>query len=238
MKTGRLVVLQNSLPSYRVDFFEKVSALSDGQIVVLYSSTDLGVLTSSSVDNNWAKCLGKMSKIGMGLEWQSGVFSFHVEADDIVIISAAPRCISNFLFLILLRLRGIKTILWGHYWSSTSRPYRFLIRMLLLRLSHALLFYTDQEVAEYKGGVGLNDKRLIMALNNGINLDPILPVREIYAAASRGKRLLFIGRLTVKAEVGILLRALTDPRLSALSLDVIGDGEESDRLRTLTKVLG
>jgi glycosyltransferase involved in cell wall biosynthesis len=232
-----VVIFQPALPSYRLDFFERVSQrLGDG-FAVCYSPTDMGALSVRSAEPSWARRLGPMRHLVPGLDWQPGVLSTPFGRGDVIVVSGAPRNVSNMLMLAWARLKGARTVWWGHYWSSTSRTHRFLFRLLLMRMADAVLFYTDGEVEEYRAGHGKRDRRVVTALNNGINVEPIAALREPYDAAARGKTILFIGRLTEKAELALLLKALADPRLQDVRLHVIGDGPETGPLEKLAKGL-
>src|SRR5690606_3223501 len=143
---------------------------------VHYSPYDLCILTEEEFERDWAEALGPTRSILPGLFWQCGAASVPLKLRDIVVISGNPRYLSSLLLLVRARLRGARPIWWGHYRSSTSRSWRLALRLILMRGSHALLFYTDAEVAEYRARRG-NDGRTIGALNNGINLDPIKAVR-------------------------------------------------------------
>lgn len=179
-----------------------------------------------------------MRTVAPGLEWQPGVMSVPLHRGDVVVVSGAPRNLSNMLMLVRARMAGAHTVWWGHYWSSSSRTSRFLIRLLLMKMADAVLFYTDQEVDEYRTGLGQRDRRRVTALNNGIDVDPIIALRAPYEVNKRDRAILFIGRLTEKAELETLLHALADPRLGDVNLNVIGDGQQRDSLEALARSLG
>lgn len=229
-------VFQPATPTYRIDFFDRLAkALGDG-FSVHYSPVDMGAL-SVSIRKPWAKLLAPMRRMAPGLEWQPGVLSAPIRRGDVVVVSGAPRNLSHMLMLVRARLAGARTIWWGHYWSSTSKVSRFRLRLMLMRLADAILFYTDHEVEEYRAGPGRRDRRPVRALNNGINVDPIIALRKPYEAGDRDSTILFIGRLTEKTELNILLQALADPRLNDVKLHIIGDGSQREELEALCRNL-
>ena len=243
---GRLVTIQNpnviifqpALPAYRLDFFDRVSQRLGDEFVVCYSPTDMGALSARSLEPTWARRLAPMRHLLPGLDWQPGVLSTPFRRGDFIVVSGAPRNVSNMLMLAWARLKGARTIWWGHYWSSTSKAHRFFLRLLLMKFADALLFYTDQEVAEYRRGHGKRDRRIVTALNNGINVDPIQALREPYDPDGRKNAILFLGRLTKKAELPVLLNALSDPRLRNVRLNIVGDGPERPMLEEFAGKLG
>jgi glycosyltransferase involved in cell wall biosynthesis len=234
----RLIVIQPALPAYRIDFFNRVKAALGNQFVVYYSLASMGSLTAERLPPPWAVSLGLMRRLVIGAEWQTGALSIPMKRGDIVIISGAPRALTNILLLLKARAVGARSIWWGHFWSSTSRQHRFLLRMLIMKLANAVLFYTDQEVLRYREKIGKDDRRPVAALNNGINTEPIELVRQQYDALHRQDAVLFIGRLVEKAALEVLMRAIADPRLAHVRLDVIGDGEAGGRLRIVAAELG
>ncbi|WP_425104868.1 glycosyltransferase [Ancylobacter sp.] len=238
MNASRVIIFQPTLPSYRVDLFARVAERLACPTEVWHSSVELGVLTQRQERFAWERRLPAMRALLPGLDWQPGVLTTPVGPGDIVVLSGAPRNVSNMLMLAWARWRGARTVWWGQYWSSTSRTHRFLLRLLLMKLSHAILFYTDDEVDAYRNGLGRGDLRPVDALNNGINVEPILAVRAPYVPGQRPRSLLFIGRLTEKAELGTLLDALARPELADVRLEIIGDGEERSSLEEKAAGLG
>lgn len=230
MSASRVVIFQPTLPTYRIDLFERMARSLDCPVEVLHSPGQLGVLTKDDTSYPWARRLPAMRTLLPGLDWQPGVLTTRVGKGDLVVLSGAPRNLSNMLMLVWARWRGARTVWWGQYWSSTSRTHRFLLRLLLMKLSHAVLFYTDDEVDAYRKGLGRDDRRPVDALNNGINVTPILALRAPYVPGQRTRSLLFIGRLTAKAELGTLLDALARPELADVRLEIVGDGEERGAL--------
>ena len=172
------------------------------------------------------------------LEWQPGIMEIPVTRGDTFIVCGGPRTVSTLTALVKARLRGAKTIWFGHYWSSTSKPWRFYLRMLLMKLVHSVLFYTDGEIAEYRAGFGKNDRRPLSAVNNGINVDPIAAVRAPYLASERPRAMMIIGRLQEKCQLELLLAALADQRLTGVHLHVVGDGPTRGTLEALASSLG
>ena len=232
--------LQPALPSYRIPFFRQLNQRADARVVVHYAVSDRGVLTKDSVSDPWASPTGPVHALPFGLLWQSGALSLPLVRGDVVVLWGNARVLSTILLAVRARMRGAKVIWWGHYWSSTSRDWRLALRMMLTRVAHAMLYYTDREVTEYKSGLGALDKRPIAALNNGLDTSAVQLLRAPYLAQERGRDLLFIGRLSEKTRFGLLLAAMADPRLADARLNVIGAGglEESWRQEAERLVLG
>jgi glycosyltransferase involved in cell wall biosynthesis len=228
----KIIFFQPALPSYRLDFFSRLSD-SEHDIAVYYSPVSMGALTAKRANYDWEFHLGKFVNLLPGINWQCRAVTVPIRKGDIVIISGAPRSLSNLVLLLKARVVGARSVWWGHYWSATSKHWRFCLRLLLMRLSDSLLFYTDHEISEYRSqGQGLHDKRPIIALSNGIAIDPIVEHRKVYKSKERGNSILFIGRLTFKARLDIAIEALCQTGLENVTLHVIGSGESEESLKS------
>ncbi len=161
-----------------------------------------------------------------------------MERDDIVVLSGNPRQLSTLVLLIKARIAGAQVVWWGHYWSSTSRRWRQVLRHLLMTAADALLFYTDDEVEAFeKDAWKFKKAQIVTSLNNGIDIKDIRRLRIPYRARERKMELLFIGRLTPKANLGLGLDALEKAN-PELTLHVIGDGEMRESLQNKVHDLG
>jgi len=227
----RLTIIQPALPAYRLGLFQRLADHFGPRFSVYASpAEDLGVLTAYTSRPAWQRELGPMRPLLPGLEWQSGALSVPVDAGDVLVVCGAPRTLSTLAVLVKGRIRGARTLWWGHYWSSTSRPWRAALRFALMRLAHAVVFYTDQEVADYRTGSGKGVSKPVAGLNNGIETEEIVRLRRTYDPSNRPRDLLFIGRLTPKAELHLLLAALARRECAGVTLDVIGDGPARNAL--------
>lgn len=234
----RVVLIQPALPKFRVDFFERLNSNYDGFFQVLHAGENLRGLTDF-VDPPWAKRTGAMHRLPFGLEWQAGVAFMSLRRDDLVVLCGNPRQLSTIILLLRVRMRGACAIWWGHYWSSTSRRWRQILRHLPMGLVDAILFYTDAEVDSFRSKTFLIGRvRHIAALNNGINIEPIQQLRCPYSALGREPELLFIGRLTQKAGLSLGLEALALLGERAPILHVIGDGKQYGVLQARSRELG
>ena len=147
-----ITIVQPAMPTYRRALFERM-ANKLGSTLVVYASNqrELGVLSGGNRPS-WHRDFGRMRPLLLGLDWQEGACSVAVRRGDVLVICGAPRTLSTVVLLFKGIFVGAHTIWWGHYWSSTSRPWRAAIRYALMRLPDAIIFYTEQEVDEYCAG--------------------------------------------------------------------------------------
>ena len=229
-------MLQPALPHYRIDFFQRLYNRYGNNFMVYYSPTKMGALTDENDNFSWAKPIGTIAHPIKGVEWQRRAIRVPIKRGDVVIVCGAPRTLSTLVVLLLARAKGAKTVWWGQYWGANSTELKKTIRMFLSKMSDCLLFYTDQEALQY--AEDNNDDRPTGALNNGISISKIKEYRLEYDPVKRANNILFIGRLTRKANLTLLLQALSDERLTSCTLHVVGDGDEEETLRQLAKDQG
>ena len=173
----------------------------------------LGVKTVYSSKN--IKLLTKFKKILNGkFYWMKKLplLSGYTK-NDIVIINGNPRILNYMLLFILLKIKGIKTIWWGHGWSAGSHGLASKVRLKIMKLlPDYILLYTDYEKA------ALNLKNLY-SLNNGLDSENYRKyiksslTTRIPPSTSKSFNLLFIGRITEKANFTFLLDALAKTRI-------------------------
>lgn len=230
-----ITIVQPAIPNYRRSLFERMAhKLGSNFVVYASNQQELGVLSDVLAEEDrpsWQRDLGRMRPLLLGLDWQEGASSVAVRRGDVLVICGAPRNLSTIVLLLKGLLLGAHTIWWGHYWSATSRSWGAAIRYALMRVPDAIVFYTEQEVDEYYAGGGNRKKKPAFGLNNGIETSEIVRLRTVYSIERRPRDLLFIGRITPKAELDILLDALSFPSCQGITLDVIGSGHDEARLR-------
>ncbi len=227
----RIIVVQPSVPSYRHGYFSRVAERLGECFSVYASPGNLNVLSERDNVLEWEVLLPAMRSIAPKVLWQPGVLSIAIEKGDIVVVSGAPRCLSNIALLLKAQMRGATTLWWGHYWSSTSRKWSATLRIVLMQLSDAFLFYTDQEKREYFAATRMRRKLPVFALNNGIETSEIKSLRAPYSSKRRKRDLVYIGRVVQKSNLDLLIDALSRPNCAGVTLDIIGDGDDKARLQ-------
>lgn len=232
-KCESIVFIQPALPSYRIDFFDSLYETYGKRLKVYYSPGKLGLLTDP-VSRPWAYQVGSLKDVAGIFAWQSGVVNISYGKNDLLVLSGNPRQLSTIFLLLKAKFHKAKIVWWGHYWSSSSKRWRQLLRFIPMSVSDAALFYTDDEVDSFKNDrLAFGKSRLVAALNNGIDDSKIKLLRDNYSSSDRGREVLFIGRLTPKANLGLAIQALSKIGESAPVLHIIGSGEQEEFLRSL-----
>jgi glycosyltransferase involved in cell wall biosynthesis len=233
---GPVFVFQPALPNYRLQFFEALSRRLGTRFSVYFSEdADFAGLSPSS-NPNWGRRLPPIQNLPLGLSWQPGIAQLPLTRCSTIVLSGMPRNITMLFMLMKAKRMGCKVVWWGHLWSGTSTGFRAAIRRWIMSFSDKIIFYTDREREIYVSQYPYRGQT-VFALNNGVDLEPILLRRKVYIPEARSSDILFLGRLTKKARIEVLLEALTQPGLESLSVEVIGDGAERGALEQLSHSL-
>ena len=227
--------LTPTVPWYRIDFFERLRARYPD--LAVHSSQDNLAGLHQIEAREWLRVIGPIRKLPFGAYWQGQSLDIPLDPDDILVVTGEPRVLSLPLLLMKARRRKAKIIWWGHYWGATSRGWRLVVRTMLMNLCDAIAVYNDSERYAAQTNPLLARSVKVIGVNNGLPNGPIVEHRRPYNAAERGKRILFIGRLTAKSRIDLVLEALAllEPDIM---LDIVGDGDDAARLRQLAERLG
>ena len=109
------------------------------------------------------------------------------------------------------------------------------LRIQLMKFADHLLFYTEREKQEFLGSGAHHQS--VHFLNNGLSNEAIGSLRASYNVDQRANRMLFLGRLTEKSELKLLIEALA-LLPDDTSLSIIGDGKDRKTLEALSSRLG
>lgn len=148
-----------------------------------------------------------------------------------VVVDLNPRVVHVWLVLMLRRLLGRRTLVWGHAWPRNGAGSRSdILRGALRRLATGIITYTRTQADELTRMYP--DKQIFPAPN------------ALYAAAEIGapekpssehqRSIIYVGRLVAPKKPLTLLKAFNliseeDPNLK---LVIVGDGVELEELRT------
>ncbi|TGZ32609.1 hypothetical protein EQ875_03844 [Photobacterium damselae subsp. damselae] len=219
---NKLLFLQPALPKYRIDFFDELKKISKLNIFICHSDTDF--LNVASVEYDSSIIVGKFYKIGP-FYWQSKLGIPKLDKNDILVVSGNPRIINYMLLFFYYKFKGIKVIWWGQGWTAGKRGITSKIRRYIMSFSDGIAVYTEDEAQE------INHNNII-GLNNGLKITKFVPL-EKKMDQYEDIQLFFIGRLTNKSNLIVLLKALINVKRN-YHLHIIGDGEIKDELMSFS----
>lgn len=240
------VVVQPTLPNYRVRFFELVgnntplllacSELSPEGVRQAEGSAGLNIFPLRDIN-----ILGK-------LIWQRGVVGLALRGRiSTLVINGNPRYVSSMLAILIAKIRRIRVVWWGHALSSSSGVFRSWLRMRMMYLSDRVLVYYPEEIER----LPYNLRSRARGLNNSIDttlisrIDRTLSEEEVRAFVEEqgivGKRLLVtIGRVTPKSNLELVISSLAIlvKRRVSVCLAVIGSGPALGEYQEMAAQLG
>ncbi|MBY8275697.1 glycosyltransferase family 4 protein [Vibrio fluvialis] len=217
-----VAIVQPIVPHYRVDFFDNLNKL--GNYKVFASTVDFTGLRGSTLaeSRDYFNELDSFVKIPfLSAYWQRGVLCRHILFSDVVVISGNPRVLNHMILFIFRKLFHKPVAWWGQGWTANRRGMLAKIRRYLMLHSDAIILYTSKEASEIKY------HKNVIGLDNGIDIKPINnSLDKIKESKKRNLKLLklvFIGRLTEKANLMWLLKTLKYVRRE-VELTIIGSG--------------
>jgi glycosyltransferase involved in cell wall biosynthesis len=229
----RVSLVQSALPSYRAAFLsELMRRVPETEVYVGTALFDATVRTAGSLPvpttNVRNVFLG-----GRRLLWQRGVFATGVRA-DVAMLELNPRILSVWATLLVRRILGRPTILWGHAWPRRGAGTRTEpLRALLRRQADVLVAYTETQAKELRT---LMPGHKIFAAPNAI-----YRVADMWAeTVARPRSFIYVGRLVAEKNPALLVDAFARAasRLGDTRLVFVGAGPEEQALTARARAMG
>lgn len=228
----RVGLVQVALPAYRLPLFRSLAASPGVDLTVLVSDRELPgrPLSVDAADLDvqrlrWRTVGPLLSCPGL-LQTAAIGFDALVLPWNVRIVELAPA-------LAVARQGGTRTVLWGQGRSKGDRTLLDPLRLRIARQADAVVVYSFTVGGQLRPQLG---DRLYVA-PNGVDETAI-------EAASRGRsveddgvfRVLFVGRLDRRKQVGLLIDAMKGVQ-APWELSIVGDGEELDALKAQAAAL-
>lgn len=215
-----ILVVQNRLPHYRCEFFNKLSKLDE--VLVVHSGPQL-----SAKGDRFREHIIRSIKIGPFV-WQCGLSSLIRSINpSAVIVSADVRNIHS-LFAMLLFDRKVRWIWWGMDRGASGLAFRF--KCWLALRNNAIVFYNN-EIRKVFLNEGIDGRKLFVANNtfhvSGSKSLAKMPTKDIF---------LNVGTLDSRKQNDVVIRSFNEiyRRTSRdIYLYLIGEGAERDSLEAL-----
>lgn len=161
-----------------------------------------------------------------------------------VVLGPATLSLSTWAILLVRRLRGRRTYLWGQCGRFGDRSVKRRVQEAMNRLATGLLVYGENE-AVAATQLGLSARRVTVVNNATHSNQDVLDAADDSAQLARARaaaasahrdgdlRLLFVGRLNHDKRLDVLLSAARQlrERFPRLVVDLIGDGDARADLR-------
>jgi glycosyltransferase involved in cell wall biosynthesis len=257
----RVIIQQPGLPKYRIPVFAELARRGLDVRVVYSSASDVPVAALGEGEFEATRVEGRVLLDRLRrVRWEPAqIASASRRACDVLVLEWNAGVASLAPALLLARLRGVGTVVWGHGYSKRERRAARALRNGIARLADCVLLYNHTAAEALLGkGAGsdrsspVRSQRVHVALN-ALDQGPIAQARDTWRAspgrmeefrAARGvsgRRLaLFVSRLEAENGVDLLIRAAANLREAhpELTVAIIGKGPDQEDLQRLARELG
>lgn len=259
----RVIIQQPGLPRYRVPVYAEL-ARRNLDVTVLYSGASSVPPAEPPPGAGFVarRVEGRvLAERPRRVRWEPvQLASASRRACDVLVLEWNAGVASLAPALLLARLRGVGTVLWGHGYSKRERRSARAARNAIARLADCVLLYNHTAAEAFLGSTGeaadrsaaSHGDRVHVALN-ALDQAPIARARDTWRASPGrmeefrrekgigGRRLaLFVSRLEADNGLDLLLRAARTLREAHpdLTVVIIGKGPAQDDLQRLARELG
>jgi glycosyltransferase involved in cell wall biosynthesis len=143
-----------------------------------------------------------------------------------------PRILNTWIILIVRKILGKKTVLWGHAWprngasSNTDK-----LRNILRQLADHILVYTDTQQNE------LLSRMPAKSISSAPNA--LYSKNDMWVEDQHRSNFIYVGRLVATKKIKLLIKAFYGSGLHSKGaiLTIVGDGPEFEACKTLIDTL-
>ena len=248
----RVTIIQPSLAKYRVPVYRELAKRPGIDLQVIYGMSEgIPNVEPSGFSAKFSPLRVAQTNTGHIL-WHNAQFDFATRKHcDVLILSWDVHYASLLPALARARANGVATILWGHGYSKTERPWRAWLRQVPARFADVLLFYSQGPARTYVERYGWDQNRVVVASNaldqTAIkaarsewlsNRDKLIQFKEKHGLDGRPV-ILMCSRLEVANRADLLLRATARllESIPDVKVLVVGTGDAEPDLRRLSQEL-
>lgn len=216
------LLIQTSIGDYRQKVLEELKSNLGDRLKVLSGETYFEESTKTRVHlGNSLEIVPNIFLLGRKLLYQRKVMYRGIKADRLI-LEMNPRIINVWLLLIIRRLIGKKTVLWGHAWPrSGAKSKSDKLRNVLRKMGSSIVVYTNTQKNELQKKMPRKD--ILVAPNS------LYSKQSMYVANRNTKDFIYVGRLVSSKKPLLMIKAF-DHFVKANSnnsnLIVVGDGPE------------
>jgi glycosyltransferase involved in cell wall biosynthesis len=143
-----------------------------------------------------------------------------------------PRNLATWIFLLVRKVLGKATVLWGHAWPRNGKESKSdMVRNLMRKLASKIIVYTDRQKEELKQKM---PKKLIKSAPNAV-----FSVQNMQTDYNDNTiNLIYVGRLVQEKKVDFLVRAFhkaIEHIPESVKLLIVGDGDEKENISSYIK---
>lgn len=230
---SKLVLLQTVATDYRKKLFDTLESNLKNDFI-LYAGENY--FEESVKTDNTISYLHKINNVYLldrKFLFQFGIWKESLKAEKLI-MEMNPRILSNWVLLIMRKILGNETILWGHAWPRNGKDSKSdKVRQLMRQLGDVIVTYTKTQSEELKEK--MPHKKIVFAPNS------LYYKNEMFVHNKSGiTDIIYVGRLTKLKKPKLLIEAYVKALKqlpSEANLIIVGDGEEKDVLHNLVQEL-
>lgn len=230
---SKLVLLQTVATDYRKKLFDTLESNLKNDFI-LYAGENY--FEESVKTDNTISYLHKINNIYLlnrRFLFQFDMWKESLRAENLI-MEMNPRILSNWILLLIRKVSGKKTILWGHAWPRNGKESKSdKVRQWMRQLGDVIVTYTKTQSEELKEK--MPHKKIVFAPNSLYYKNEMF-VRNKSDIAD----IIYVGRLTKLKKPKLLVEAYVKALKqlpSEANLIIVGDGEEKDVLHNLVQEL-
>jgi glycosyltransferase involved in cell wall biosynthesis len=242
----KVIYITNIFPSYRKELWKELLSLKKVDFKIYFSYREFQGIGSASIDSFFKeserKKLYSLKNINLfgHIWWQRGILRTLISKDyDSVIFLGDMKIISNWIGMIICKLRGKKIVLWTHGTYGNEKPLKKTIRYLFLNLADSIFLYEKRAKRILLRNNFLDEK--LHVVYNSINLNK---QTKVYQSLDLDKKnlhninnynLVFFGRLTNVKRIDLAIKAVIElnRKFQKFSLKIVGDGPQEEYLKKI-----
>lgn len=226
-----MIIIQAVIPDYRVSFFKLINNSFDVKFITGDCYFTESVITSKNISDLKYVVVSKniffLKRKFLLQTWRGYLKDLFL--DDIRVVELNPRCITSWISLIISFFFNIgKTITWGHLYNRQGDISKYSLRMVMMKLSNGVLFYTKGQENDFK-------KFEVSRVISGYAPNAIVHRSNIVYFEDIGKDFIYVGRLVADKKPLFLVEAFIracEQGLIESNLHIVGDGEQFSILRS------
>ena len=239
-------IINKNFPLYRKGIWDKLLLNDEIKFYFCFSKKSYNNIKAVEIYNNkYSERHFKIDNVFFlgWILWQKGVLKILTKKANAVTFLGEMSIISTWIVSLLLRIKKVKVIFWGHGLYGKDSGFKKIIRILFLKIAnHNLVYEKYAKALMVKNGFK-NSK--ISVVYNSINYYEQLNLFNNLEKNNSEKIfnddapvLLFIGRLTKEKKIDQLIETtIILNKKSNYNLIIIGDGEMRKSLEVKAKNL-
>lgn len=242
----QIYLVNKNFPIYRKSIWDRLLENNKNEFTFCFSKESFKDVKSNEIfRNNYKNRFHKIENLQIlnWVYWQRGVLNILFKKVDTVIFLGEMSILSTWITSLLLRIKKVKVVYWGHGMYGKDKGLKKYLRILFLGLAHHNLVY-EKFAKELMVKNGFQEHEVSIVYNS-INyyeqlslFNGLLKSKDERIFKNEFPTLLFIGRLTKVKKIDQLIKvAIILNQKSSFNLLIIGDGEMKNQLEAQAKGL-